>query len=72
MLAKGPGGIGTLQNAGDENKKFGDLPPKLREQILQARSRGFPKGYENVLKNYYKRLAEESTGDKKPEGSDKK
>lgn len=64
--------MGTLQNAGDETKKFGDLPPKIREKILQARNRGFPPGYEKALRDYYKRLAEQKTGEKKPPEPDKK
>lgn len=65
-LAGGPGGVGTLQNPGQETKQFGELPEKLRERILQARERGFPPGYEKVLKSYYTRLAEQAAGTKKP------
>ncbi|MAG58125.1 MAG: hypothetical protein CMJ83_17710 [Planctomycetes bacterium] len=54
---KGPGGIGDLQAAKNKSRQFGDLPPKLRERILQSKDRGFPKGYDRVLTEYYKRLA---------------
>ncbi|MEE9392487.1 MAG: hypothetical protein V3W41_08275 [Planctomycetota bacterium] len=49
--------MGALQKKGSNTTQFGDLPPKLRDKILQARKRGFPKGYEKILESYYKRLA---------------
>ena len=64
-LAGGPGGVGTLRNPGQETKQFGELPEKLRERILQARERGFPPGYEKVLKSYYTRLAQPAAGPEK-------
>ena len=47
---------------------WGNLPPKLREQILQSKTDGFPPGYEALLQSYYRRLASEqvNTGDEKP------
>ncbi|HMS15729.1 MAG TPA: hypothetical protein PKA37_02740 [Planctomycetota bacterium] len=58
-LIGGPGGIGDLQGAGQEGKQFGDLPPHLRERILQAKERGFPESYQEILSTYYRRLAEQ-------------
>ena len=58
-LVGGPGGIGDLQAAGQDGKQFGDLPPHLRERILQAKERGFPESYQDILSTYYRRLAEQ-------------
>jgi len=35
-----------------------DLPPQLRNELLQAADEGYPAGYEALLRNYFKRLAE--------------
>ena len=34
-----------------------DLPPELRKELLQGHEEGYPPGYENLLKNYYKKLS---------------
>ena len=66
-LAGGPGGVGELGDEGGGPASFADLPPRLREKILQARSAGFPKEYEKLLEDYYQRLArEEVEGDAPP------
>jgi hypothetical protein len=36
-----------------------DLPPEMRQEMLQGHDEGYPAGYENLLKNYYKKLAGE-------------
>ena len=36
-----------------------DLPPEMRQELLQGHDEGYPAGYENLLKNYYKKLAGE-------------
>ncbi len=35
-----------------------DLPPELREELLQSADEGFPDGYESLLENYYRALSE--------------
>jgi len=59
VIAQGPGGIGDLHAARQEGKKWGNLPPKERERILQSLTEGFPPHYQDILERYYKRLAEE-------------
>jgi hypothetical protein len=36
-----------------------DLPPEMRQELLQGHDEGYPAGYESLLKNYYKKLAGE-------------
>jgi hypothetical protein len=36
-----------------------DLPPEMREELLQSTDEGYPDGYESLLKNYFKALSEE-------------
>lgn len=57
MIAEGPGGVGNLKGVDGSSKQIGNLPPKLRDKVLQAGKAGFPKGYEKLLEDYYKRLA---------------
>jgi hypothetical protein len=57
-LAKGPGGSGPMHDAKEGTRVWGQLPPKLREQILQSQTEGFPPGYEAVLASYYAHLAQ--------------
>ena len=59
VLGQGPGGIRDLHDPKAGEKKWGDLPPKQREQILQSKTEGFPPGYEALLQSYYRRLAQE-------------
>ena len=35
-----------------------DLPPHLRNELLQAADESYPPGYEALLKNYYKKLSQ--------------
>jgi hypothetical protein len=67
IIANGPGGINDLHDPKAGEKQWGNLPPKLREQILQSKTDGFPQGYEALLQSYYRRLATEqvNTGDEK-------
>jgi hypothetical protein len=58
-IGQGPGGIRDLHDPKAGEKKWGDLPPKQREQILQSKTEGFPAGYEALLQSYYRRLAQE-------------
>jgi len=59
VIGQGPGGIRDLHDPKAGEKKWGDLPPKQREQILQSKTEGFPPGYEALLQSYYRRLAQE-------------
>ncbi len=59
VLGQGPGGIRDLHDPKAGEKKWGDLPPKQRDQILQSKTEGFPPGYEALLQSYYRRLAQE-------------
>jgi hypothetical protein len=56
-LAKGPGGMGELRTPKKTGKGYDDLTPKEREKILQSKTEGFPPGFEDVLADYYRRLA---------------
>ena len=58
QIAGGPGG-GELHDSKSGAGQWGNLPPRQREQILQSRTEGFPPGYEQILKSYYQRLAQE-------------
>ena len=35
-----------------------DLPPQLRNELLQSADEGYPPGYEALLRNYYKKLSQ--------------
>jgi hypothetical protein len=34
-----------------------DLPPQLRQELLQGADEGYPAGYESLLKSYFKELS---------------
>ena len=50
-----------FKSLADKAGKWGELPPKVREQILQGEREieKFPAEYQEMLKEYFKRLAEE-------------
>ena len=50
------------QRTGDTAGIWGNLPPRLRDQILQGERdvERFPEEYRELLREYFKRLAEES------------
>ncbi|MCA9016139.1 MAG: hypothetical protein KDA77_12475, partial [Planctomycetaceae bacterium] len=56
-LGKGPGGEGKLRAPDKKGRNWADLTPKQREKILQSRTEGFPPGYEDILADYFRRLA---------------
>lgn len=56
-LGKGPGGQGDLRAPDKKGRNWADLTPKQREKILQSRTEGFPPGYEDILADYFRRLA---------------
>jgi len=59
MISDGPGGSGEMKDPGNSNRDWADLPPRDREKILQSKDDGFPSGFEGVLGEYYRGLAEE-------------
>lgn len=59
VIIGGTGGIGDLHAAKQSGKKWGELPAKERDRILQSMTEGFPAHYQNILERYYRRLAEE-------------
>jgi hypothetical protein len=61
VLAGGPGGLGNLNAPQNSRRKWAELTPKERERILQSRTEGFPAGYEEILGEYYRRLATEDS-----------
>jgi hypothetical protein len=69
QIARGPGGQGEMIRARENGKEWGNLPPQLREQILQSHTEGFPPGYETILQSYYQRLAQGKVADAAPERS---
>ncbi|WP_417384070.1 hypothetical protein [Gimesia sp.] len=63
-LGKGPGGEGELKAPDKRGRNWADLTPKQREKILQSRTEGFPPGYEDILADYFRRLARNQAVDK--------
>ena len=45
------------QTTAAQIKRATDLPPQLRQELLQATEEGYPAGYEGLLKSYYKALS---------------
>ena len=42
--------------------RFDRLTPKEREKILQSKNEGFPAEFDDVLADYFRRIARESEG----------
>jgi len=61
ILAGGPGGQGDLNAPRNSRRKWAELTPKERERILQSKTEGFPVGYEDLLSEYFRRLATENS-----------
>ena len=57
VLRKGSMKEGQMRAVNSEGKRWADIPPKEREKILQAQGEGFPAGYEDVLADYFRKLA---------------
>lgn len=70
-LGKGPGGEGELKAPDKKGRNWADLTPKQREKILQSRTEGFPPGYEDILADYFRRLARNQAVDKTKPTSEK-
>ena len=56
-LRKGSMKEGQMRAAKNEGERWADIPPKEREKILQSQGEGFPAGYEDVLADYFRKLA---------------
>ena len=57
MGGRGPGQV-TRRDVGSKTG-WGNLPPKQREQALQQIGREFPSHYQDVIEQYFRRLAAE-------------
>ena len=55
LQGKGPGDV-TAKNIGHQSG-WGDLPPKQREEALQAIGKEFPSHFRDAIEAYFKRLA---------------
>lgn len=62
-LSGGPGGMGDLRAARKNQRKWADLTPKERQKILQSQTGEFPAGFEQILEDYYRQLATESSSE---------
>jgi hypothetical protein len=69
IIAKGDPATGDLHGVDPNARQWAQLPPKLRSEILQSKTDGFPPGYESLLQSYYQQLAEEKSLDDKPAGA---
>ena len=56
-LRKGKSKDGEMRAVRKEGDKWAELPAKEREKILQSQGEGFPAGYEDVLADYFRKLA---------------
>jgi hypothetical protein len=65
VIASGSAAFGGLHGVDPNARQWGQLPPKLRSEILQSKTDGFPPGYEALLQSYYQQLAEEKSLDDK-------
>jgi hypothetical protein len=48
---------GVDQSTAAQFNRARDLPPHLRQELLQAADDGYPAGYESLLKSYFKALS---------------
>jgi len=69
VIAKGDPSVGDLHGVDPNARQWAQLPPKLRSEILQSKTDGFPPGYESLLQSYYQQLAEEKSLDDRPAGA---
>jgi hypothetical protein len=69
IIAKGNPAFGDLHGTDPNARQWGQLPPKLRNEILQSTTDGFPAGYEALLQSYFQQLAEEKSLDDKSTAS---
>jgi hypothetical protein len=65
IISTGSTAYGDLHGVNANARQWGQLPPKMRSEILQSKTDGFPPGYEALLQSYYQQLAEEKPIDDK-------
>jgi hypothetical protein len=65
LIVKGDTAFGDLHGVDPNARIWGQLPAKLRNEILQSKTEGFPPGYEALLQSYYQQLSEEKSSDEK-------
>jgi len=54
----GPDGKGKADGPiRTDAKEWGNLPPAIRDQLLQTQGEGFPRKYRELLRRYYRELA---------------
>lgn len=70
-LRKGKSKDGEMWAVRKEGDKWAELPAKEREKILQSQGEGFPAGYEDVLADYFRKLAKTEKPATAPVGTDK-
>jgi hypothetical protein len=58
-LQKLRGAFGDVDVTAASISRARDLPAETRQDLLQGHDEGYPAGYENLLKNYYKKLSGE-------------
>jgi hypothetical protein len=56
-LMRGPGGQNEMRAPRDDGRDWADLSPKERQKILQSKTDGFPAGYDDILADYFRRVA---------------
>lgn len=70
-LRKGKSKDGEMRAVRKEGDKWAELPAKEREKILQSQGEGFPAGYEDVLADYFRKLAKTEKPAPAPAATDK-
>lgn len=70
-LRKGKSKDGEMRAVRKEGDKWAELPAKEREKILQSQGEGFPAGYEDVLADYFRKLAKTEKAAPAPAATDK-
>lgn len=70
-LRKGKSKDGEMRAVRKEGDKWAELPAKEREKILQSQGEGFPAGYEDVLADYFRKLAKTEKPAAAPAATDK-
>jgi hypothetical protein len=69
-LMRGPGGQNEMRAARDDGRDWADLSPRERQRILQSKTDGFPAGYDDILADYFRRVARAQQEDVSSSGVD--
>lgn len=56
-LMRGPGGQNEMRAPRDDGRDWAELTPQERQKILQSKTDGFPAGYDDILADYFRRVA---------------